>query len=466
MARRAWADHMPLSMAHGHIGRLVNIWALVMEFEIPKMSQGTDFVCVLKIMDMSNKELSANVFNPVRDCLPHVKSNGDIIHLRDVPIEFRNGAVYACFRKKFSSFSLFEGRSHNFTPYQSYSGSDAAVSEIELTNKEEDLITNLRNWFGDFEFEIGNDKYVLPLKKIGDVKKNEDVDLILHSHRVSEESTDVFVWDGTDAPPISELIQDGEALQETCLERWPFLPRDVIREFPSIGSVIKLNIGKWFAEFESRLQRWNWGPWFKFRGVKLYPRSGFWEGFVVDKSKICPLSVDDYRVVFCQISYEQRTSSTFGRMPSFCFARQSYVARIDGERKQLPTLREILTHLEDPDTFTCIVRVVGRHPLHAKDIHALLPGFSKYAWKMTLEDPTARIDAYFDAEKDKSFKELAEAVRPFMLDRFMKMLLGTIGSPGSGDGDSGVPWMAHTIDLLAYQDGARQYIIRKIEWLK
>ncbi|XP_020518870.1 protection of telomeres protein 1b isoform X6 [Amborella trichopoda] len=374
MARRAWADHMPLSMAHGHIGRLVNIWALVMEFEIPKMSQGTDFVCVLKIMDMSNKELSANVFNPVRDCLPHVKSNGDIIHLRDVPIEFRNGAVYACFRKKFSSFSLFEGRSHNFTPYQSYSGSDAAVSEIELTNKEEDLITNLRNWFGDFEFEIGNDKYVLPLKKIGDVKKNEDVDLvckILHSHRVSEESTDVFVWDGTDAPPISELI-----------------------------------------------------------------------------------------------SYEQRTSSTFGRMPSFCFARQSYVARIDGERKQLPTLREILTHLEDPDTFTCIVRVVGRHPLHAKDIHALLPGFSKYAWKMTLEDPTARIDAYFDAEKDKSFKELAEAVRPFMLDRFMKMLLGTIGSPGSGDGDSGVPWMAHTIDLLAYQDGARQYIIRKIEWLK
>ncbi|XP_020518869.1 uncharacterized protein LOC18427682 isoform X5 [Amborella trichopoda] len=413
MARRAWADHMPLSMAHGHIGRLVNIWALVMEFEIPKMSQGTDFVCVLKIMDMSNKELSANVFNPVRDCLPHVKSNGDIIHLRDVPIEFRNGAVYACFRKKFSSFSLFEGRSHNFTPYQSYSGSDAAVSEIELTNKEEDLITNLRNWFGDFEFEI-----------------------------------------------------DGEALQETCLERWPFLPRDVIREFPSIGSVIKLNIGKWFAEFESRLQRWNWGPWFKFRGVKLYPRSGFWEGFVVDKSKICPLSVDDYRVVFCQISYEQRTSSTFGRMPSFCFARQSYVARIDGERKQLPTLREILTHLEDPDTFTCIVRVVGRHPLHAKDIHALLPGFSKYAWKMTLEDPTARIDAYFDAEKDKSFKELAEAVRPFMLDRFMKMLLGTIGSPGSGDGDSGVPWMAHTIDLLAYQDGARQYIIRKIEWLK
>ncbi|XP_020530388.1 protection of telomeres protein 1a isoform X8 [Amborella trichopoda] len=338
------------------INQKVNIFGVVKEFGMPKKSKGTDFVCRLEIMDMSRGEpvLPVTFFAPSMEKLPHVKSNGDIIRLHRVLVKYHlhksifpyllglinifTGEVYARFNKKFSSFSLFEGKSgKRFIPYQ-------FSSSPYITDHDRKYITQLRTWLKNFEFQKGHDKYLTQFSGICHGKYCDLVCKILHICKVSEDETVVVLWDGTDTPPIPlETNHDIEAEQNASLQSEPFLPRDVLSTFPSIGSVVRVSIGKSLDDLLQQLQ--TTCQWVRFRKVKIQPILGFWQVVLLPNSTLCPLSMDDHFANFYQSAYETRISSSLLRMPYSCVPAPSPITH--HQDAPLSSLREILTHAKE-----------------------------------------------------------------------------------------------------------------------
>ncbi|XP_020530361.1 protection of telomeres protein 1a isoform X2 [Amborella trichopoda] len=394
------------------INQKVNIFGVVKEFGMPKKSKGTDFVCRLEIMDMSRGEpvLPVTFFAPSMEKLPHVKSNGDIIRLHRVLVKYHlhksifpyllglinifTGEVYARFNKKFSSFSLFEGKSgKRFIPYQ-------FSSSPYITDHDRKYITQLRTWLKNFEFQKGHDKYLTQFSGICHGKYCDLVCKILHICKVSEDETVVVLWDGTDTPPIPlETNHDIEAEQNASLQSEPFLPRDVLSTFPSIGSVVRVSIGKSLDDLLQQLQ--TTCQWVRFRKVKIQPILGFWQVVLLPNSTLCPLSMDDHFANFYQSAYETRISSSLLRMPYSCVPAPSPITH--HQDAPLSSLREILTHAKVTYKYKCIVRVIAIDPRHAADFFSKSSRSPVYAIRMTLEDPTARIHANLFAEDGEKF---------------------------------------------------------------
>ncbi|KAI8565931.1 hypothetical protein RHMOL_Rhmol02G0000300 [Rhododendron molle] len=126
-----------------HPKRKVNLIGIVVEFSIPRMSEGTvfaDYCTILKVIDRSQQspELSVNVFIYDVHQLPHIRSRRDIILL-------------SCVR----SVSNF--------------------SSILPPHSDKPFIASLRNWCLTFQLDSGISPYAVSLNEI---KEREFVDLV------------------------------------------------------------------------------------------------------------------------------------------------------------------------------------------------------------------------------------------------------------------------------------------------
>ncbi|XP_077218110.1 protection of telomeres protein 1b-like isoform X3 [Tasmannia lanceolata] len=289
MGRRSEYVYLELRDAICCIGQKVNLAGVITEFGVPRKSKGTDYFCSMKIMDTSYHApgLSVNIFAENMQKLPHVKSTGDVIYLHRVVMKSIEGNVYAAFEKRFSSFALFELESSGMgEPYQ-------ISSNFHSTVHDKKLITQLRTCLVDHQFDTGANQLFVLLREI---KVGQPLDLICKIICVWEFPEDrwmLFVWDGTDTPPISLPMKPDEVENPIPLLLEPLpLPRDVLCTFPRVGTVLRVIIDK---ELGPKVQ--GSGQWVKLRNITCEVRSGLWRGIFSPSSQLRFLSNEDKAVI-------------------------------------------------------------------------------------------------------------------------------------------------------------------------
>lgn len=168
------------------------------------------------------------------------------------------------------------------------------------------------------------------------------------------------------------------------------------------------------------------------------------------------LPADSPSVVECLRAYKDRD-----RTPQSCPHPLESITVTDFEHVRFSTIREVLVYPEVTHKFRCLVRVVSTWPSDLKDFCGTLdddcsmsessPAVSKethyvYALRLTLEDPTGRIDVYLYGDDAVQFfnghpaKDLhSQGATVGALERKVKRLLGV--ADGLPPGLVDPPWI-------------------------
>ncbi|KAF4352741.1 hypothetical protein F8388_003394 [Cannabis sativa] len=103
--------------------------------------------------------LPVNMFAKHFRMLPHVTSFGDIIQLSNVMMKTHGGEVYVVFNNKSSTFAVYDGNDNErLLPYQTY----PIIIQRDVGKK---LVTRLRKWFIDLQFDEGANVWLNLLNK-------------------------------------------------------------------------------------------------------------------------------------------------------------------------------------------------------------------------------------------------------------------------------------------------------------
>ncbi|XP_043696363.1 protection of telomeres protein 1b isoform X2 [Telopea speciosissima] len=308
-------------------------------------------------------------------------------------IKAHHGEVYALFNKKFSSFALFEGKSgKNFIPHQ-------VSPKYHSRDDDKKFIAGLRTWLLNFQHDAGTSKAF----SLSEIKEGHNFDLvckILHVCEVSKDNWMLFLWDGTDTPPLSiqtKLEDEMENPLPLQLESLP-LPRDVLCTFPSIGTILRVPIDQ--EKEKLGLHLIGSGRWMKFSNIISKEQSGLWQGMLLPSTWLQYLSNEDNIVIHRQRFSDERASSKWEKMPLSSFPWPSRVTETDHEHVPFVTLMDVLTYAEVTAKFKCVVRVLATYPCRVEDFRS---PHGVYRIRLTLEDPTARIHAFLYAEDGETF---------------------------------------------------------------
>ncbi|VFQ80716.1 unnamed protein product [Cuscuta campestris] len=208
MARRD-DDYKFLQIADAiaSINQRVNLIGVVTESGLPKQSKGTDCCVSIRIIDESRPShgLSVNFFAETMDKLPQVMADGDIVQLSQVVMKtYGPDAVNASYNKKFSSFALYEGKhGTSFTPYQ-------CSNKFHAREQDNKFILGLRKWLTGEHCDAGAKATTFitrpaDLLQLKDLREGIHFNLvckILHARETKRDGWMLFVWDGTDTPPL------------------------------------------------------------------------------------------------------------------------------------------------------------------------------------------------------------------------------------------------------------------------
>ncbi|KAL8246598.1 hypothetical protein R6Q59_007814 [Mikania micrantha] len=410
--------------AMASINQKVNLIGVITEIGLSKQSRGTDCCCTIKIVDESNASsgISVNFFAENFEKLPCVESAGDIIQLVRVVMKSHQSGVNVLFDKKFSSFALYEGRENsNFLPYQ-------ASYKFQARDRDKKFIADLRKWTASHQSRTASSDF-LSLKDIKQGQQSNLICKVLHICKVKDGEWMLFVWDGTDAPPVNihtKLDDEFDNPLPLQLEATP-LSRNILCKFPTVGTVLRITNDKCNEKLGLHLLKA--GKWVQFKNINFEVRSGLWCGILLSKSKFSFLPDDDDYASQCQRTHDERMESKWDRKPSTCFpwpakitglaflhVRYIYIicmfiysstvyflhlyADTDNQNVPFVALMDILTYPEVIAKFRCVVRVVSILPGHPRDFQAPC---GTYRLRLTLEDPTARIHAYVYGEDGVKF---------------------------------------------------------------
>ncbi|XP_022137389.1 protection of telomeres protein 1a-like isoform X2 [Momordica charantia] len=433
---------MEIRDAIASINQKVNLIAVIIEFGFPRRTKGTDYFCAVKIVDQSQPKpgITANIFAESLEKLPHVASAGDIIQLSRVVMKTHQGEIYVVFNKKFSSFALYEGQyGTSFQPYD-------VSPKFQPRDLDKKFILSLRDWLVGFELDEGSTNFSF----VRDIKESKHVNLICKD---AQDGALAFVWDGTDAQPISIDTKLANEI-DNAHQLGPMLPRDKLCTLPSVGSILRLIFDK--GTEKQSLCVLESGKWVKFINVLCEMQVGFFQIVVTAFSKLRYMPEEDHAIQARQRSYEERLASKLGRISFWSFPWPSPITEVDYNDEPFVTLMDVLTYPKVTAKFKCVVRVVAVYPLQAKDFCS---PEGTYRVRLSLEDSTARIHALLYAEDGCKFFDGHPSVDA--LTRKRNKLLGV---SASGENEASIrnpPWVQCCLKsyYLNKQDlwGSRRY---------
>ncbi|TYI72805.1 hypothetical protein E1A91_D07G084500v1 [Gossypium mustelinum] len=409
----------------------VDLIAVILNFSLPQTTRGTDYVCKLKIIDESHPEIPVHVFAQEIDHLPFVAAVGDIIHLSRVVMRIHEGDVYAIFNKKFSSFALYDGKDvENFQPYQ-------VLLRYEARKHDAMIIAGLRKWLASSHV-IDEPNFSL-LEEINEVGLVNLVCKVLHICKTTDDKWMAFIWDGTDAPPISIYKKPEDEEHNPLPLHFKPLPSSghVLHTFPTVGTILRLIFDVECMPYI--LQLLKVCQWFKLFCVECKLHEGLWYGVFTSYSKIRDIPNVDILILERQSNYDCRSLGNLDRMPSWSCPWPSKITEVNCSAP-FATLMDVLTCQKVRKKFRCVIRFVAVIPWRVEDFRS--PD-GVYRVKFTLEDPTARIHAYSYAEDgEKFFNGLSTGG----LKRKLKELLGVPKSDDDGQeeiegGARNPPWV-------------------------
>lgn len=422
-------EYVRLQDAAVCVGQRVNFYGVVSEYEQPKKTRGSDLICTMTVDDMSfnSPGLRVLVFSSAIDRLPQVKSIGDVIRFHRVIINIHNGVAQALVRIKHgASFLIFDGKDGvGHTPYQ--------VSSQNYTMQDHDrqIIDLIRSWSRSQPVHTGFNDYLVP---ISGIKEGSYFDLcckiLVVDHRESSHVIILYVWDGTDAPPSYLAVpsdaqgrenHNQEALEEVRPECLPPLTRETVSTFPPFGTALPVVPDIPIDELPVHIP--TPGSWIKFRNLTCRVNGGNYEAVFVHESKISLLSPSCELVSKCERAYQERILDGDGRLPQWAPKPIHSITVTDYEQVPFSTLREILNHPQVTFKFRCLTRVISILPTRIEEFcvpqrsntsSVMLPPdkggsvkeeVSEYMYRirLTLEDATARINAYLCGEDAERF---------------------------------------------------------------
>ncbi|KAJ0105704.1 hypothetical protein Patl1_19608 [Pistacia atlantica] len=441
------------------INQKVSLIGVILEVGCRKENQDSDSFYSLKIIDESYNEagIPVNFSTDTMEKLPRIASIGDIILLSNVMMKTDDGQAYALFYKKFSSFALYERKDgEDILPYQV----SVRFHPREFDKK---LIAGLRKWFHSFQLKEDFLNFTL-LKEIKEGQSSNLVCKILHVCEVAKSEWMAFVWDGTDTWPVcihSKLEDEMEHELPLQLEPFP-LSKDILCSFPAVGSILRLIIDK---DIEKHiLHLLNTFKWVKMLNVHCKVNAGLWCGVLTHFTRLSYLPDEDCLILERQRSFGKRMSMTYPRLPYWCFPWTSGVTALEvkalksfaeqgmrslsslakfGAAQGAPyngqwemTCKRAQKSFPDRATYSlmalnarrqvtakyrCMVRVVAAFPYRAEDLRC---NRGSYGLRLTLEDPTARIQAFVYAEDGE---KLFDGYPPIdIVQRKLNKLLGVV----------------------------------------
>ncbi|MCO5581580.1 hypothetical protein L7F22_035468 [Adiantum nelumboides] len=337
-------------------------------------------------------------------------------------VNVHNGVPQAVAKVKHgASFLVFDGKDGlGHTPYQ--------VSSHNYTLQDHDcqIIDLLRSWSRSQPLNSGSSDYLVT---ISGIKEGSYFDLCCKImavyHQESSHVIILYVWDGTDAPPaylaVSSATQgrDGnnqDPVAESRPEGLPPISREAVSTFPPLGTVLPVIPDIPIEELPLQLP--TPGSWIKFRNLTCRIRNGIYEAVFVHESKISFLPPTSDLAAKCERNFQERTHDESGCLPQWASKPLHSITVTDYEHISFSTLRQILNHQQVTFKFRCLVRVISIFPSAIEEFcvqqssstfPSMLPNWQEgppkagymYRLRLTLEDPTARINAYLcdvDAE--------------------------------------------------------------------
>ncbi|CAA0357325.1 unnamed protein product [Arabidopsis thaliana] len=149
------------------------------------------------------------------------------------------------------------------------------------------------------------------------------VEEILHA---DEDTSAVFVWDGTDAPPASILAKLDSTLSISyaysssiwctmfsSLSVHTLLSRDVLLSFPTVGTILRVHLSSHL------FYRVKPGDWVKLYHLLCEVDRGSWVINVTSSTKVHHIPQDDRLVEKIMRMYDKRLSSKLGHISFWCF---------------------------------------------------------------------------------------------------------------------------------------------------
>ncbi|XP_076900517.1 protection of telomeres protein 1b-like [Bidens hawaiensis] len=395
-------------MNNNRINQRVNLIGVITEIGLPKQSRGTDCFCTLRIVDETSPTtgISINFFYETFEKLPQVASAGDIIQIFGAAIRSYvlgvDAGTNAVVDKKYSAFGLYEGKDgSSLVPYQ-------VSSKFRVKKQDDIFIEGLRKWAvsrpPDPDIAVSGDCFLLKDIDEERIMEGHTLNLIckvLHVCEVKQGEWMLFVWDGTDATPLSintKIEDEYENPIPLQLEPSP-LSRDVLCKFPTVGTVLRV-ISNCHQKLRLQSLKAAVDKWVQFKNISFEVQSGLWCGILLPTSKFSYLSEEDDLALQRLRTYEERARGNWKRMPLSCVPSPSDITYTDHNDAPVVTLMDVLCHPEVIGKFKCVVRVVATMPGHPNEFRA---SCGTYRLRLTLEDPTARIHAYLYAEDGVKF---------------------------------------------------------------
>ncbi|KAJ8540812.1 hypothetical protein K7X08_001628 [Anisodus acutangulus] len=444
MSKRRRDEYTSIAEALSLINHKVNLIGVVLQTGFPKKSKGTDFFCLVKVIDESYQSggLSVNIFAETMDKLPVVLNGGDIILLSHVVMKVHESVIYAVFNKKFSTFALFDGKlSTSFLPYQCHS--------IYLA-KEQDkkFILGLRIWLVDHPTATDSSDF----QSLKDIREGGGFNLlckILRVWEVREDEWILLVWDGTDTPPVAINAKlDDEEDNPLPLESVSVcLPRDILCNLPSLGTVLTVTLD--CGNEKLGVNVLGTSRWVKFDNLRCQLHASLWHASLLPTTRFCYLRDEDHIVLQRTREHKERSKSKWGWMPLSSLPWPTDVTVTDHPDVPFVSLMRALANPRVVGKFRCVIRVVASIPWNVEEYRSPR---GTYRIRLTLEDPTARIHAYLYAEDAEHFFGGYPSLD--VLKRKWNLLLGISESDGDSEMNEtsrNPPWIicclfSYTID--------------------
>ncbi|AEC05904.1 Nucleic acid-binding, OB-fold-like protein [Arabidopsis thaliana] len=381
------------------INQQVSLIGIVLEQREPKQCRNNDWICTLRIIDDTypSPGLTVNVFSKTLEQLPQIKNHDDMILFTRIKMQtFDSGErVNAACSRWVSSFALFEGV--DFVCYQCSTN----FHEEEALYKS--AMDDLRKVFAGCSQVIKAMQSISYRTKpcsevfsfLREIKIGKRFDLVCRILHADEDTSAVFVWDGTDAPPASILAKRSEEDKAfSSLSVHTLLSRDVLLSFPTVGTILRVHLSSHL------FYRVKPGDWVKLYHLLCEVDRGSWVIKVTSSTKVHHLAQDDRLVEKIMRIYDKRLSSKLGHISFWCFPSPPGLTETDDNCAPFVTLMDIITFPKVTCKYRCIVRVVAAYPWQVEDFcsdenrrhHQVL---------LTLEDSTATLEAFLcnkDAE--------------------------------------------------------------------
>ncbi|XP_010557999.2 PREDICTED: protection of telomeres protein 1b [Tarenaya hassleriana] len=353
----------------------VNLVGVIVELGFPN---GSGCSCAIKIVDPWSSGFSLPVQFLARtiQSLPRVELIGDIVLLSRVKMMLINGKMTAVFHETLSSFALFKGKGDGcFFPYQS-------SPKFQMREEDKNFISNLREWEITYKLKEGSGCFTF----LKDVKEGECSNLSVWIVHISKEDKDrwfIFIWDGTDLPPCSISTKACRVPLHVEPEK---LSTNVLREFPTVGSVLRVEVGE--ASDKQAIHCLKPGQHLKFLNLLFRVDSGLWSGILTQFTKM------QYAMNPEMQTFKHQSQDLWRKI---CIGPpHSGITGVAHEDAPFVTLMDVLTYHKVTAKFRCVVRVVAAYPWNVEKFR---DSEGKYKVLFILEDATARISASLYADE-------------------------------------------------------------------